>query len=110
MPRCTCPLCNPARKDAHDRAMALLLSFLDPRQREQLLRSGRFTLVGSAGGVYDILTNDYSGNIVQRRDGSPPRYLCCYPRFRIGVPIPDFVLGQVLALKTDEVAFLSTAH
>lgn len=108
---CNCPMCNPDGRAAHNRAMELLLSFLDERQQEELLRTGRFRLVGSRGGAYIIHTNDFSGNVVQVLDGKPYRNLCCYPRFLSrGVPIGDFILGQVLALKTDEFNFLRTAH
>lgn len=110
MPGCNCPMCNPGGRDAHNRAMLLLLSFLDQRQQEQLRLTGHFTVVGSAGGVYEIYTNDYSGNVVQYQGERPYRHLCCYPRFPLSVPIGDYVLGQVLALKTDEFNFLATAH
>lgn len=99
---------------ARARARELLFEFLDPEQREQYEDDGTFEFTGSHGTRYQ-LSPGTNGNIQwvddEDRIGG---YLCAHPRPYDGngqrIPQADLHLGQLLALTTDELAWLAICN
>jgi serine/threonine protein kinase len=92
--------------EADERAEALLLRFLDPREKDQYLRTGGFTVDAPSGRRY-LITHGVAANVYGvDRSGRRLRRYCIFPR---GVPAGDVMLAQRLALLTDEAGFLRTA-
>ena len=100
-----------ARVVARDRADELLLSILSPEQRATYQDSGEFLVVGSAGGLY-VIRRGVSGNISWiDQDGNVGGVLCAHPTMRDGwMPDQDVAVSQLLALTTDEPAFVAVAN
>lgn len=100
-----------ARIVARDRADELLVSMLDTTQRETYRLTGEFMVIGSAGGLYRIKRGT-SGNVEWiAMDGQPGARLCAHPEMREGwLPDQDVALAQLLALTTDEPAFVARAN
>jgi hypothetical protein len=100
------------REAAEQRASALLLQYLSHEQGQQWRKYGRFDLVGSLGGNYRI-ANGRVNNIALMRDGKMVTTLCAGPNLDVQgeiLPTSDVVLGQYLALVTDEAGFLAIAN
>lgn len=97
-----------ADEEADARAEALLLSFLSEEQQRNYRDGQWFEVVGSAGGRYRI-RQGMVGNIDWLdEDGAAAGSLCCHPVYSL--PHPDIMLAQMLALITDEKAFVRLAH
>lgn len=86
----------------------VFLSLLTPKQRDEYLKVGYFTVVGSKGTIYTIQTG-YSGNVYRRRGGS----FCAHPRTNVRFDPDGFIfeamIAQKLAIETDETAFRRVA-
>lgn len=102
--------------EAHDRAELLLKSMLTPRQWESWEYTRSFECTGSLGTRYRIRGGvHYSYNVCWLNErGYPAGTLCAHPQtydYRgRRLPDADLVLGQFLALVTDERAFLRKAN
>lgn len=102
-----------SRTVATDRAMELLLSLLTERQRASVQRSRHFDVVGNLGGRFRIhLHMGSSGNIEWlRRSGRVGGRICAHPSMHEHwLPIADVALSQMLAITTDERAFVCLAN
>lgn len=99
------------RRVAMNRAEELLLSLLSEEQQESYRHDQLFTVIGSHGTLYRIRYG-VSGNIEWLRpDGEVGGRLCAHPTMvNDWLPVPDVLLSQVLALTTDERAFLQLAN
>jgi hypothetical protein len=114
------------RAQANQRARALLEHILSPAQLDELNTRNTVTLVGSEGNRFRLECNHAEGNVQWLGDdpdytaGQPPDYpvrgrMCAHP---IRCPEPgqdplpqlDVIIGQVLALRTDERAFVGHAN
>lgn len=92
----------------YNKARRTLMSCLNVTQRATFRRTGRFDVVGSAGGRYRVRLG-WSGNVFSLDEaGREIRSYCAHPREPI--PDPDVALGQYLMLVTDEPRFLNTAY
>lgn len=100
-----------ARVTARNRAEELLLSLLNEEQRETYRLTGSFDVIGSAGGHY-VIERGTSGNVVWiDPSGQPAARLCAHPDMRERwMPDQDIALGQLLALRHDEAAFIRLAN
>jgi hypothetical protein len=96
-----------ARQSADQKAEALLLSLLDDTTREHYQLHGVIEIIGSVGTRYRI-KRGVSGNVYWLDGNREGGSFCCHPRE--GLPIPDVMLGQMLALQTDEPGFLALAN
>lgn len=97
------------RQEAETRAEALLLSFLSEQQRGDYRNNQHIVVIGSAGGRYRIRPG-LVGNIDWLDgNGAVGGSLCCHPRSE-ALPHPDIMLAQMLALITDEEAFVRLAN
>lgn len=95
-------------REAEERAEALLLSFLSEEQQHSYHGGQWFEVVGSAGGRYRI-RQGVVGNVDWLNEyGAAGGSLCCHPI--AGLPIPDVMLAQMLALITDEEAFVRLSN
>lgn len=97
------------------RARALLNFFLTPEQRKSMETNGYVDLVGSEGTHYQVQTGWYEDN-VRWIDGKGIGQggFCCHPRRTSemsggSLPREDLILGQILALRTNEKHFLKVA-
>lgn len=101
-----------ARVAAVSRAEELLLTMLTVDQAADRER-GRdgFLVMGSAGGVYRIRPGT-AGNVDWiQADGTVGGTLCAHPTMdHHWLPEPDVHLAQLLALTTDEAAFVRVAN
>lgn len=115
-------------EEAHARAKATLVSFLNAEQRKTFEGGSFFEVIGSEGNRYRIVTNgSASGNVTWQGPGSklmqelqPNNHwttagtYCAYPRGRgwnhKRIPVYDQILGQMLELVTDENAYLDKAN
>jgi hypothetical protein len=100
-----------ARIVARERADELLLSMLSEPQRESYSLTGEFEVIGSAGGLYRIQRGN-SGNVLWIEPGGQVgARLCAHPTMAEGwMPDQDVAVAQLLALMTDEPAFVRTAN
>lgn len=102
---------SPARAKARE----LLVGFLDPLQKAQYDETGKFDIVGSDGTLYRIGPGT-NGNVewLDPANGNVKGKLCAHPRTydyeNRSIPEPDLHLGQLLALTTDERAWLEVAN
>lgn len=102
---------SPARAKARE----LLVGFLDPLQKAQYDETGKFDIVGSDGTLYRIGPGT-NGNVewIDPANGNVKGRLCAHPRAYDSenrrIPEPDLHLGQLLALTTDERAWLEVAN
>jgi hypothetical protein len=91
------------------RARSLLESLLSEEQRNSLRHHGRFQVTGSRGRRYCINANGQSGNVDLLDDaGGIMGKFCAHPAGYL--PDPDAWAAQLLALMTDEEAFLRVAN
>lgn len=100
-----------SRTEATERATALLLALLNTHQREQYEARHSFEVIGSHGTRYRI-NRGTSGNVEWLTpDGVVGGQMCAHPTMRGNwLPEPDVHIGQMLALQTDEVAFVQLAN
>ncbi len=91
-----------ARASADQRAKDLLLSHLDPEQRNGWIEDGQFHVHGSAGGEYEI--DEYE---VRRLSDD---HSFCLQIVGEMTPIDDAVLMRKLLLETNEPEFLRIAN
>jgi hypothetical protein len=100
-----------ARVSAVRRADTLLLSLLSEEQQQAYRQHGSFEVIGSAGGRYRINQGSV-GNVqwIDEHDQAAGR-LCAHPDMdEDWLPDGDVALAQLLALTTDERAFLNVAN
>jgi hypothetical protein len=90
------------RRQARQRAEALLLAWLSPQQRLQYRTSGRFEVTTAAGHRYRVCP----GGVVQL----VPRGWAYCMEATTPVPVADELLAFKLLLETDEPRFLAVAH
>jgi hypothetical protein len=90
------------RRQARQRAEALLLAWLSPQQRAQYRTCGRFEVITAAGHRYRVCP----GGVV-RLDRRGWAYCI---EATTAVPLADELLAFKLLLETDEPRFLATAH
>lgn len=97
-----------ARLAAKAKARSVLDQHLSEEQRAQLARDQFFLVEGSAGRRYRIRQG--RSNNIDRLDaqGQVAEHLCGHPQ--IACPDEDTMLGQKLALETDEEAFRKVAN
>lgn len=108
---------GPARppSPAVTRARELLLDFLNELQQAQYEEMGKFDIAGSDGTLYRIGPGT-NGNVewIDPATGQVKGRLCAHPRAydyeNRPIPEPDLHLGQLLALTTDERAWLEVAN
>ena len=89
------------------RAEALLLACLTDEQKHELVTDKRFNVVTPSGKRYRIKRHTHGNVLLLDDHGEPVRRYCAQPG---GVPDDDAILAQVLALRTDEAAFLRVAN
>lgn len=100
---------------ARVRARELLVGFLNPLQKAQYDETGKFDIVGSDGTLYRIGPGT-NGNVewLDPANGNVKGKLCAHPCTydyeNRSIPEPDLHLGQLLALTTDERAWLEVAN
>lgn len=95
------------RKNVNSRAQELLLSFLTEQQQYYYTFKSRFTVIGSCGTPFHIHVTVNDGNIDVLSPSHPEikfGTICGGPR---GLPMDDRLLGQMLALQTNEEHFVS---
>jgi len=90
------------RRQARQRAEALLLAWLSPDQRAQYRTAGRFEVTTAAGHRYRVCP----GGVVRL---DPRGWAYCIEA-TTPVPVADELLAFKLLLETDEPRFLATAH
>jgi hypothetical protein len=90
------------RRQARQRAEALLLAWLSLEQRAQYRTSGRFEVTTAAGRRYRVCP----GGVVRL---DPRGWAYCIEA-TTPVPVADELLAFKLLLETDEPLFLATAH
>lgn len=96
---------------AQSRAIDLLVTLLPPEQVAVFREHKHFEIVGSHGTRYRV-NEGVSGNIEWLRpDGQVGGRLCAHPTMCDGwLPTADVMLSQLLALITDEMAFVRLAN
>lgn len=93
------------------RARELLVSLLSPQQRESYERNEQFDVVGSLGNLYRIRRGSMGNIDWLTPDGKVQGTLCAHPSMREAyLPLPDVAAAQLLALTTDEAAFVRLAN
>ena len=90
------------RRQARQRAEALLLAWLSPDQRAQYRSRGRFEVTTAAGHRYRVCP----GGVV----GLDPRGWAYCIEATSPVPLADELLAFKLLLESDEQRFLAVAH
>lgn len=106
---------RPLPRAATTRARELLTGFLNDLQKAQYEETGKFDIVGSDGTLYRIGPGT-NGNVewIDPATGRVQGRLCAHPRTydheSRRIPDPDLHLGQLLALTTDERAWLEVAN
>lgn len=101
---------------ARAKARALLLTMLTPTQRKSFERHEHFYVRGSEGTRYRIRLGHVNNVYWYGRFGRHRGTLCAHPEIWIfgriteRLPDEDVVLGQLLALVTDEKEYLSHAR
>lgn len=101
-----------ARQAAQTRGRDILLIVLDETQRAQYLATETFEVTGSAGNRYRIHRGN-AGNIayLDPVTGEERGRLCAHPSMREHwLPDQDVALAQLLALTSDEPAFVALAN
>lgn len=97
---------------AHEKAIDLLMKYLDENQLAQLADTGSFLVRGNSGSLYEIrghsaysILPSYRGNAV-RQD-----FFCVGPSLlRLPLPSADIALGHLIYLKADEDEWLHAAN
>lgn len=96
------------RQAASDRAGELLLALLSEEQEQTWRERDWFTVQGSRSGRTYRIRRGYAGNVDLLDDnGNPEVTYCAHPP---DVPAEDAGIAQMLALVTDEDAFLAVAN
>lgn len=96
------------------RALPLLRRYLTREQRQDLRKRAVFTVIGSAGGTYQLAP--HSGAVfgeMHRKPGGKRVYTgarYCYHDPEGLLPSADVALGQMLLIMTDEPKFLAEAN
>lgn len=100
------------RKEAREKAEALLLANLSPEQRDQFKKQGNFVVHSSDKDRFYRVTYGQAGNVllIEKASGKVLKRLCIHPPFEHGLPTEDVMLAQKLLLEADEKAFLKTAN
>jgi hypothetical protein len=96
---------------AKRRALSLLLSLLNPEQRQEFQTYGHFHVIGGTSGNRYRIRVDLIANIdVLRHDGTVKHRLCAHPTGDI--PMFDVMAGQLLYLQDPitETRFLAQAN
>jgi hypothetical protein len=97
------------RREAEQRAYALLKEWLSPEQIAQLERHGYFEVRGSHSGTCYRIRRERNRNIDELDgEGSRVAVWCFGPRGYL--PLGDNMLAQKIALETDEQAALAVAN
>ena len=98
------------RRLAERRALEVLDACLTPEQRGTYREFGYIEVLSSRGRTWRILSNGQQGNCRLMRPGIGFGYsaYCAHPPG--GLPDADAHLAQMLALTTDEDAFMAIAH
>jgi hypothetical protein len=97
------------RRDAEQRASALLGRWLSPTQRAQYESVGHFDVTGSHSGRRYRICSKRQMNVDELdEDGRPVAILCFGPETY--VPTGDVMLAQKIALETDELAAVAIAN
>ena len=97
------------RREAEQRAYALLTEWLSPEQIAQLERHGYFEVRGSHSGTCYRVHRERNMNIDQLDgEGSRVAVWCFGPMGNL--PLGDNLLAQKIALETDEQAALAVAN
>jgi hypothetical protein len=97
----------PDYRAAERRAGELLMSILEPAQRDMFRRDGAIIVVARSGTRYRLVLG-MTGNVMQLgADGEPVQRLCVHP---VGVPLPDILVTQKLLLEADEEEFRRRAN
>jgi hypothetical protein len=99
----------PEPKSAEERARELLMSWLDPEQREEMKARAYFMVTGSAGGRYRIHPQNAYGVHKLNADDTLEAQYCFLPR-GAHQTIGDIMLAQKISLETDETATLQIAN
>lgn len=102
-------------QSARNRAEKLLLRLLTPEQQGTYRRRGYFHIVGSEGDKFQIFCDSLLGNVSLLDDHlNRVADYCAHPRpydlAGRGIPIYDLLIGQMLALKTNQMDFIRTAN
>jgi hypothetical protein len=98
---------SPEQKAANERAAALLDAHLTGEQRACKEKSSYIPVTGSAGGSYRIYL--YRIYNIRRVDGGTETHrVCAGPGGNL--PLDDYLLAQMLALRSDEHGFLARAN
>lgn len=99
---------------ANERARDLLRSVVTDEQWQEFERDNSITVRGSAGGLYSVVCSGTNGNVRYLSEGGEVLgTLCAHPHDYTDegdIPTTDLHAGQVLALATDEQAWLSKAN
>jgi hypothetical protein len=101
---------------AQIRGLELLHMILTDEQQAQYDLNGMVPVRGSLGGMYEIETlyGGVHGNITKVDEhGCRLGRICVAPRMRVdgrALPLADGWVGQLLAIKTDEDAFIQTGN
>lgn len=100
-----------SRVVANGRALQLLSELLDEAQQASYRLDGFFEIMGSEGTLYRVRRGT-SGNVEWiKPDGTVGGKLCAHPTMREQwLPTEDVVIAQMLALTTDERAWLAVAN
>lgn len=99
------------RDTASQRAKDLLMTLLNEQQRESYEHTCSFEIIGSLGTRYRI-NRGTNGNVEWLTpDGESGGRLCAHPTMvEHWLPMPDVHAAQMLALMTDEAAWLRLAN
>jgi hypothetical protein len=99
------------RTRARERALGLLMSFLDDEQQRSYREDGFFDVTGSKGRRWRIQARSQAGNVLLLPDApevAEADSFCCHPPGAL--PDADAHLAQMLHLVTDEEDFVRTAN
>lgn len=102
------------QQSANTRALILLNELLTKEQREDFSKTRSFVVIGSEGHSFRISGKTNVGNVTYFDDKGDIADYCAtpvlYDRRGKCLPIYDVLIGQMLALKTDERYFIRTAN
>ena len=92
---------------AERRATELLMSVLEPAQRDMFRKEKTIIVVAASGTQYRIGLGTVNNIMELNPDGTPKLRLCVHP---VGVPLADVLVTQKLLLETDEAEFRRMAN
>lgn len=96
--------------EARERANALLMRFLDPRQQSRYRSHGYFAVTGSEGGRYEIHASGHVRRMNNWGNYRAPFGFCVATDYHYRVPTPDDILAKLLMIQNNEGEFLDTAN